>query len=159
MTEKIVKGKVIHGNKMGRKIGFPTANLELNSRREVKLKPGIYTAMCFLPNLPQSGLGIHTNLDKEDYLATLANPVQPLPNSKNSFPYPGLLHYGSRSTFNDQEFYWEVYLLDFDYDIYDQEMVVHVGEFIRPSKKFVDVETLVAEINQDVEQARKILFK
>lgn len=35
-------GSVIHGNKIGKKLGFPTANLDLNNRHKLLPPPGIY---------------------------------------------------------------------------------------------------------------------
>lgn len=44
-----VNGIVIHGSKEGRKIGFPTANLEISSEC-VLPKPGIYTGIITIDN-------------------------------------------------------------------------------------------------------------
>ena len=51
----------------------------------------------------------------------------------------------------------EIYLLDFDQDIYDQSLHVVLEKKIRDLKKFYDVKSLVRQIEQDVEAARKIL--
>jgi len=40
----VVSGKVISGNKLGRQLGFPTANLKLV--KTPKIKPGVYLAVC-----------------------------------------------------------------------------------------------------------------
>ena len=39
---KIIKGKVIHGAKLGRQIGFPTANLDAS--RLTDIANGVYAA-------------------------------------------------------------------------------------------------------------------
>ncbi|GHT64026.1 riboflavin biosynthesis protein [Bacteroidia bacterium] len=39
-----LEGKVIEGNKLGREIGFPTANIEINDKNKVIPKEGIYAA-------------------------------------------------------------------------------------------------------------------
>lgn len=44
-----VTGKVIHGEKVGRTIGFPTANLD-TKLTEAELKPGVYLAQVFTNN-------------------------------------------------------------------------------------------------------------
>lgn len=43
------KGTVIHGDKIGRTLGFPTANLDI-SIKDTKCKPGIYAAFIVLKN-------------------------------------------------------------------------------------------------------------
>ena len=40
-------GKVIHGDGIGKKLGFPTANLEIKIS-ELDLKSGVYSAQSFL---------------------------------------------------------------------------------------------------------------
>ena len=50
--EIIISGKVIHGEKYGRKLGFPTANLDRRSyaRRRLKVRFGIYAGTAELPS-------------------------------------------------------------------------------------------------------------
>ncbi|MUK89869.1 bifunctional riboflavin kinase/FAD synthetase [Ornithinibacillus sp. L9] len=50
-----ISGKVIEGAKRGREIGFPTANIEINS--DVLLpKPGIYAVKVIYKNTPYEGM-------------------------------------------------------------------------------------------------------
>ena len=50
----ILSGTVVPGEKAGRTIGFPTANLKL--KRELKIKPGVYAAVCTLGKTNHLGL-------------------------------------------------------------------------------------------------------
>ena len=43
-----ITGKVIHGDGYGKKLGFPTANLELTSPSDSSTKDGIYAGYTFL---------------------------------------------------------------------------------------------------------------
>lgn len=43
-----LRGKVIHGNKIGRGIGFPTANIKLTDNRKLLPAAGVYTVKVFL---------------------------------------------------------------------------------------------------------------
>jgi riboflavin kinase/FMN adenylyltransferase len=68
-----LEGKVIHGEKIGRQIGYPTANLELDNNFAI-LKPGVYitktlldgafyysvTNVGFNPTLKQSDFSVET---------------------------------------------------------------------------------------------------
>ena len=53
-----VSGRVIAGRKVGRTIGFPTANLDLKGKA-LKLKRGIYTASCLLAGSHHLGLAYY----------------------------------------------------------------------------------------------------
>jgi riboflavin kinase/FMN adenylyltransferase len=50
----------------------------------------------------------------------------------------------------------EVYLLDFDRDIYGKDLELHFVRYLRPEEKFESVDALVRQIERDVQQARKL---
>jgi riboflavin kinase/FMN adenylyltransferase len=50
----------------------------------------------------------------------------------------------------------EVYLLDFDRDIYGKDLELRFIRYLRPEKKFENVDALVRQIESDVQQARKL---
>jgi isopentenyl-diphosphate delta-isomerase len=100
-------GKVIPGEKIGRTINFPTANLALTTLPPIN--PGVYLAVCRL--------------------------------AKNS--YLGLAYYSPRHTF-------EVYLFDFNQDIYGRLLSVKLTHFLRPPKKVRGLLALKKLIQQDL---------
>ncbi len=51
----------------------------------------------------------------------------------------------------------EAYLLDFDRDIYDEELKLDFVERLRDELKFDSVDVLVEQINMDVDETRNIL--
>ena len=51
----------------------------------------------------------------------------------------------------------EVWLFDFDEDIYDQVVETELIAFLRPEEKFPDLETMKAQVMADAEAARKLL--
>ena len=69
----------------------------------------------------------------------------------------GVASVGTRPTFDLTKPLLEVYLFDFDRDIYGEYIHVDFIERIRDEKKFNSVEDLVAQMNQDAENARSIL--
>ena len=64
---------------------------------------------------------------------------------------------GTRPTFDDGKPVLEVFLLDFDGDLYGHEMEVEFIDFIRPDRKFDSAEQLVAQMNADVAKVRAVL--
>ena len=119
-------GEVVHGDKRGRTLGFPTANIKLDD--EDKLLPGlgIYVVEFFI---------------------------------KGNKHY-GLLSVGRRPTFyNDGNIVPEVYIYDFDEDIYDEYVTVNVIQRLRGEEKFSSVENLVAQMNKDKEAGLEVLRK
>ena len=59
------KGRVVHGKKLGRTIGFPTANLKINPNK-IDLKNGVYAGTTFVNNREYksiSNYGIRPTVD------------------------------------------------------------------------------------------------
>lgn len=117
-------GKVIHGDKRGRELGFPTANLKVNGNDKLLPAIGIYVVELFI-------------------------------NDKKLF---GLLSIGKRPTFYDSgEIVPEVYIYDFEEDIYDENITVKVIERLRGEEKFSSVNELIEQMNNDKKNGLEIL--
>ena len=116
-----VTGRVIQGKERGRLLGFPTANVRVES--QVPPKPGVYAVEVEL----------------------------------NGEIYGGAANFGYNPTFGDKEASLEVHILDFDEDIYGQELTVRFIERLRDEKRFDGPEALMAQIRKDVAKARQIL--
>ncbi len=110
-----ISGKVVHGAKRGRQLGYPTANVHM--RHERPAFTGVYAV----------------KLDGREGVANLG--VRP-----TIAGIPKLM--------------LEVYVFDFDGDLYDQH--VHVAFFhkIRDEMKFNGLNALKAQIGQDVAVAK-----
>jgi len=120
--EYTILGTVVHGDDLGKKIGFPTANLSAHSEQ-------------FPPN------GVYFAQAKLDDVI-----------------YPGVVNLGYRPTMSRarSDRILEVYLLDFDRDIYGKDLELRFVRYLRPEKKFENVDALVQQIECDVRQARKL---
>jgi riboflavin kinase / FMN adenylyltransferase len=118
-----ILGTVVPGNNLGKRIGFPTANLSAHNEQ-----------------FPPDGV----------YLAEARF---------DDARYPGLVNLGSRPTVSGDRGnrILEIHLLDFDRDIYGKELEVEFVRYIRPEKKFENVDALVRQIDADVRQARNLL--
>jgi riboflavin kinase / FMN adenylyltransferase len=64
---------------------------------------------------------------------------------------------GTRPTFDDGMPVLEVFLFDFDGDLYGQDLTVEFVAFIRPDRKFDTADDLVRQMDEDVAKVRKIL--
>lgn len=71
--------------------------------------------------------------------------------------FAGAMNVGYRPTFGDNRLTVEVFIFDFDRDIYQEEVRVRFVQRIRDEKKFESPEALVKQISKDVARARKIL--
>jgi riboflavin kinase/FMN adenylyltransferase len=72
--------------------------------------------------------------------------------------YKSAVHIGPASTFGKSKVTFEVYILDFDEDIYDLTIEVQVVAKIRSTVKFDSVQELIKQMNKDVLTSRNILF-
>jgi riboflavin kinase / FMN adenylyltransferase len=71
--------------------------------------------------------------------------------------HPGALHIGPRPTFKGSPPTIELHLMDFDGDLYGEEVRVDFVEFLREVKPFSTAGALVDQIREDVEVARAVL--
>ena len=117
--EYTILGTVVRGDDLGKKIGFPTANLSAHNEQ-------------FPPN------GVYFAEAKLD-----------------GGRYPGVVNLGYRPTVSSgkTERVLEIHLLDFDRDIYGKDLEVRFIRYLRPERKFENVDALVRQIERDVEQA------
>jgi riboflavin kinase/FMN adenylyltransferase len=69
----------------------------------------------------------------------------------------GAAYFGTRPTVDDGAPVLEVFLFDFDGDLYGREIEVTFVGFVRPDQRFRDMEALKAQIARDCEMAAQIL--
>lgn len=117
-----IEGEVVHGDKRGRTIGVPTANVRLGDY--VRPAYGIYATRTRLPD---------------------GRLVE------------GVANLGVRPMFETPDPLLEVWLFDFDEDIYGQVIETQLIAWIRPELKFATLDALKTRISQDVVQASAAL--
>ncbi len=71
--------------------------------------------------------------------------------------YNGMLNIGYRPTFGGTQKRMEVHIFDFDQDIYDEEIIVEFYSKLRSEVRFQNVGALKAQLQQDREEAMRIL--
>jgi riboflavin kinase/FMN adenylyltransferase len=73
--------------------------------------------------------------------------------------YDGAAYLGTRPTYDDGMPVLEVFLFDFDGDLYGREIGVEFIDFVRGDRKFASSEALIAQMETDCARARDILSK
>jgi riboflavin kinase / FMN adenylyltransferase len=71
--------------------------------------------------------------------------------------HAGAAYLGTRPTFDNGAPVLEIFLLDFDGDLYGRDIEVEFIDFIRPDRRFDGVEALKAQMEKDCARARQIL--
>jgi riboflavin kinase/FMN adenylyltransferase len=71
--------------------------------------------------------------------------------------YQGALYLGPRLVKDEQHDVLEVYVLDYEDEIYGRQVEFILRQFIRPVRDFVSLEDLKKQITADVEAVRKAL--
>ena len=102
-----------------------------------------------------AGLGYPTaNLDIGENPLIPANGVYSVLADFDGQTYQGLANVGFKPTFNGGKRIIETHLLDFNRDLYGQEIKIRFLERIRAEKKFSSPEELVRQIEKDILLAR-----
>ena len=71
--------------------------------------------------------------------------------------YGAVVNIGVRPTFSERELVVEAHILDFSGDLYGEILEVSVSQRLREERRFADVDSLICQLQQDVEMARTAL--
>lgn len=108
-------GTVIHGEKLGRTIGYPTANIQPESPLKLIPSNGVYFVKVMVKGIS----------------------------------YYGMMSVGNKPTVGTFERGCEVYIFEFDADIYGEYVRTDFLEYIRPEQKFDSLDALIKAIDGD----------
>lgn len=117
-----ITGRVVTGQRLGRTLGFPTANVRL--ARKPAPRYGVYAVWVDLADGRRRA---------------------------------GAASFGVRPTVNGREPLLEVFLLDFDGDLYGQRIDVSFEAFIRAEERYESLDALTAQMHRDVAEVRRHL--
>jgi riboflavin kinase/FMN adenylyltransferase len=70
---------------------------------------------------------------------------------------PGVANIGTCPTFDNSELSLEVHLLDFNGDLYGENLEVEFVARLREERRFPSIEALAAQIHADIATARRML--
>ncbi len=122
------RGVVVKGEGRGRKIGFATANLKLESKLVLSL--GVYATQAVIQGEPR----IYPSVTNVGVRPTFSDPAQDL---------PALI---------------ETHLLDQNIDLYGRTLEVRFVERLRAERRFSGMDALKRQITDDTERARAVLL-
>ncbi len=127
-----ISGPVIKGDKIGRTIGFPTANIFVEETYKLIPSDGIYAVTIEMSEAahPQ---------DQETELSSTVS------------TYRGMAYIGQRPTINGMTRNIEVNIFDFNREIYGQTIKMNFLKFLRHDVKFTGLEALTIQLHQDKE--------
>ena len=69
----------------------------------------------------------------------------------------GAAYFGQRPTFDNGAPVLEVFLFDFDGDLYGREIEIEFIGFVRPDQRFPDMDALIVQMDKDCARAREML--
>lgn len=134
-----IAGKVVYGKQLGRKLGYPTANLRLGGK--LPALGGIFATRVHYVADPPWPSGRSSASCASDTRASM----------------PSVSSLGTRPTVNGTERLLEAHLFDFDGDLYGQRIEVEFVAKLRDELRFDDLDALTAQMHRDAAQARAIL--
>lgn len=126
------EARIVHGNKIGRTLGYPTANLILENEEKLEPGNGIYAVRAQIIDTGEKG---------RTYSAS----------------FKGMMSIGIRPTIGGISRVIEVHLFDFDSNIYDKLLRVYVCHFLRPETKFDGLDALRKQLDEDKKQSVRFL--
>ena len=127
------EGTVVSGDKIGRTLGYPTANLEVLDPDKLLPGNGIYAIETLVPDFDNIAEPAHRTILK------------------------GMMSIGVRPTIGGNKKTIEVHILDFTENLYGKEIRVFLKFFLRPEIKFNTLEELKTAIAQDEIKSRHLL--
>jgi riboflavin kinase/FMN adenylyltransferase len=129
-----IDGEVVHGDHRGRELGFPTANLAASAIAPVQTAP---------PTVPSDGV-------YAGWVRLLDSPDAPA--------MPSAISVGTNPTFDGLERRVEAHVLGRDdLDLYGQPIGVEIVDRLRGQLRFDGADALVAQMCEDVVNARAVL--
>ena len=137
--EYSMAGPVEAGERVGRQLGFPTANIGVEPNKLIPAL-GAYAGRARLIPSPRRGEGQGEGLK---------------PATSGSEGFIAALSVGYRPTFGGTQLRVEAFLLDFEGDLYQKRLELHFVRYLHPDIKFPSTDDLVRQLLQDVADTRR----
>ena len=130
------EGTIVQGNRIGRELGYPTANIKVKDEEKLVPGNGIYAV--------EAGM-----VGEETYGSQLT--------THNPQLLQGMMSIGIRPTINGKDRVIEVNIFDFNKDIYGKNLRVYVKHYLREEIKFNSLDDLKVQLGKDKEETLKLL--
>lgn len=138
------EGLVVDGNKLGRTLGYPTANLHIQDADKLVPGNGIYAVRAEIVNRESADVNGESVIVNDD--GDNANVL-----------LKGMMSIGVRPTIGVSERTIEVNIFDFNEDIYGKILRVYVKKYLRPELKFNGLDELTEALAKDKENTLRVL--
>jgi len=135
-------GKVVEGNKLGRTIGYPTANLQITDEQKLIPGNGVYAVEVVMNNEWKVLNGELSMVNSERSMV-----------NRETAKLKGMMNIGVRPTVDGTKRMIEVNLFDFDREIYGEILTVSIRKHLRNEQKFDGLESLKNQLAKDKIQA------
>ncbi len=149
------EGTVVEGNKLGRTLGYPTANIMIEDADKLVPGNGIYAVEV---EFPVSSFQFPVG-DENDASSHFWPPFRPTRAGTDGGRRFGMMSIGIRPTIEGIERVRtiEVNIFDFSEDIYGETLRVYLKKYLRPELKFNSLEELKEALAKDKEDTMKVL--
>lgn len=148
-----ITGCVTHGFAEGRKMGFPTANLDTTGYPLLLPANGVYGVWV--------KIGCADAVMGKCEATALAGltPEMPVPTMDDHNGWlPAMLNIGTRPTFDGSTTTIEANIFDFNDDIYGQPMTIAFCFRLRNEQRFDSVEALEEQLHKDRKEVERRMF-
>lgn len=140
-----IYGPVIKGDKIGRTIGFPTANIFIAETYKLIPSDGIYAVTVEMESEVGGPMSEDNNAESQSSESKL------LTSDIRHRTFRGMAYIGQRPTINGMTRNIEVNIFDFDREIYGQHIKMNFLAFLRYDVKFTGLEALKLQLQKDKE--------
>jgi len=158
------EGMVVDGNKLGRTLGYPTANIFIKD--EMKLVPanGIYVAETEIVGgeasignrqSPPEGVGRAGSIVKDQLVMNKDSSQLTTVSPRRK----GMMSIGVRPTVDGKNRTIEVNIFDFEEEIYGRILKIYALQYLRPELKFNTLDELKKQIDKDKEASLEYFAK
>jgi len=149
--EYSMSGPVEAGERVGRRLGFPTANIAIEPNKLVPAL-GAYAGKARILPPPFRGEG------RDEVLPIHGEVAAKRPEGPTAaHDFVAALSVGYRPTFGGTQLRVEAFLLDFEGDLYQQRLELKFISYLHPDIKFPTPDDLVHQLKQDVADTRRIV--
>lgn len=144
------EGLVIKGNQLGRTIGYPTANLQIQDGQKLVPGNGVYAVEMVSKQVNGELLVV------SGIASGFSSSLNLTPSTANLLK--GMMNIGVRPTVDSaNNKVIEVNIFNFDQDIYGKTIRVFLKHFLRPEVKFAGLAALKEQLAKDQETAVNML--
>ena len=145
-------GTVVEGNKLGRTIGYPTANLHVDDENKLIPGNGVYAVEVVSGEWSMVN-GESSIVNGESSMVKSESSIVKDEN-REDIKFKGMMNIGIRPTVDGTKRVIEVNIFDFDKEIYGEKITVTLKKHLRNEIKFSGLDELKKQLAKDKAEAK-----